>query len=118
MASLASGFHIFFGEQRPEPMFVVAMGLLDACSGATVALVAWRTAKFVRIMRLQKFRFGMTRKCAGVLVRFFPRWRHRRCSQFYWLANPQVARLATVHDVCFGYVDLHNLCLPSFRLIL
>src|SRR6266404_972102 len=99
-------------------MFIVAVGLLDACRGAAVALMARRAAKFVRIMRLQKFRFRMARKCPGVLVWFFPRCRHRRCSQFYRLANPQVARLATVHDVCFGYVDLDNLCLPSFSLVL
>src|SRR5260370_19259825 len=98
-------------------MFVVAMGLLEACRGAAVALMARRTAKFVRIMRLQKFRFGMTRKCPGVLVRFFPRWRHRRCSQFYRLANPQGARLPTVHHVCFGFVYFGNFPLPNFSLI-
>src|SRR5258708_21074136 len=98
-------------------MFVVAMGLLDASGRAAVALMARRTAKFVRIMRLQKFRFGMTRKCPGVLVRFFPRWRHSRCSQFYRLANFQVAGLGTGPEVFFRFISFDSVRLPNLHTI-
>ena len=47
---LASGFQIFLGVQRPQPVFVVAMRLLDAGQGHAIAAVARRAAELLRIV--------------------------------------------------------------------
>ena len=68
VASLASGFGILLGKQRPQPVLVVAVSFFDAGGGASIALVARRAAELVGIVHLQQFRVGMAGEGVGILV--------------------------------------------------
>ncbi len=50
VAGLASGLRVFFGKQRPQPVLVIAVRLLDAGGGASIALMTGRAAELVRIV--------------------------------------------------------------------
>src|ERR1700738_3121316 len=76
MAGLAPSLHGLFREKGPQPVLVISVGLLDAGGGASVALMARRTAKLFRIMDLQKFRLGMAHESLGVLIRLLLALRH------------------------------------------
>ena len=71
VAVLASGFDVGFREQRPQPVLVVAVGLLHAGGGAAVALVAGGASKFFGIVKLQQLRLRMADEGARVVVRLF-----------------------------------------------
>ena len=50
MAILASGLRVFFGEQRPKPVLVIAVRFFHAGGGAAVALVARRAPELFWIV--------------------------------------------------------------------
>src|SRR5437588_6950241 len=52
VAGLATCFNVFFREQRPEPVLVMAVRFLNAGRGSTVALVTRRTAELLRVVPL------------------------------------------------------------------
>ena len=68
VACLASGFDVLFGEQRPEPVLVIAVRFFNAGGGAAIALMAGRAAELVGIVNLQQLRFRMTDKCLRIFV--------------------------------------------------
>ncbi len=78
MAGLAARLRILFGIQRPQPVLVIPVRLLDAGGGASVALMAGRAAELVRIVNLQKFRLGMTDERVRIFIRLLLAFcRHR-----------------------------------------
>src|SRR5260370_21790744 len=95
-------------------MLVVAVGFFGACSGAAIALMARRAAKFVRVVRLQQVRLRMASERAGVLVRLFALEGHGRGGEFDWLANSHVGGFAAIPDVGFGRIGLEDFLLPRF----
>ena len=50
VANLAASFVVLRGEDRPDPVFVIAVSFLDAGRGAPVSLVAGRAAEFLGIV--------------------------------------------------------------------
>lgn len=94
-------------------MLVIPVSFLHAGGGATVALVTRGAAEFFGIVNLQQFGLRMARKCARVFIRllralFF----HGRSRNLERLAGVHVARFATIDDVSFGDVDLHDRRIP------
>ena len=79
VAILATRLRIFLGKQRPQPVLVVAVPLLDAGGGAAIALMAGRAAELFRIVNLQQLRFGMADEGLGIFIRLLlALCRHRR----------------------------------------
>ena len=116
VAGLAARLRIFFGIQRPQPMLVISVRLFDAGGGASIALVAGRTAKLLRIVNLQQLRLGMADERLCVFVRLLLALAgHGRGRDFQRLARVHVARLASVNDVGIGHVDLHDRRIPVRR---
>src|SRR3984893_9566281 len=99
-------------------MLVVAVRLFNTGGGAAIALMARRAAKFIGVVSLQQIRLGMAGERAGILIRLFSLQGHGRGCQLDRLARAHVAGFATVHDVGFGHVDLHDFGIPSFGLVL
>src|SRR6202045_1111850 len=99
-------------------MLVVAVGFLDASSGAAIALMARRAAKFVGIVDLQEIGLGMAGERASVLVGLLAFEGHGDSGELDRFANAHVAGLAAVHDVGFRHVDLHDFGIPGFGLVL
>src|SRR5215469_13891122 len=114
VTGLASGFRVFFGEERPQPVLVVAMSFFDAGGGASIALVAGRTTELVGIVHFQKFGRGVADEGAVVLVRLLLPvvLGDGRGGDLQGLADAHVAGLAAVNDVGLGDVDLLDLGIP------
>src|SRR5712671_3793362 len=99
-------------------MLVVAMGFLDAGGGASIALMAGRAAKFIRIVSLKEIGLGMAGECAGVFVGLFALRGHGHGGESDRLACAQVTGFAAVHDVGFGHIDFNDFGVPGFGLVL
>ena len=109
VAVLATSLRVLLGKQRPQPVLVISVRFLNAGSGTSVALVARRTAEFFRVVYLQQLRFGMAAESIGILVGLLlALGGHRGGSDFQWLPLIHVTGLATVHDIRFRHIDLHN----------
>src|SRR4029077_20163814 len=65
MTGLAASFYVFLGEERPEPVLVVAVSFLDAGGGATVTLMTGRTTELVGIVNLQQIPVGVADESLG-----------------------------------------------------
>ena len=101
-----SPLQILFGIERPEPVLVVAVRLLDARSGAPIALVAGRAAELVGIVNLQQRRVRMADEGLGVVVRRLGALALMKRRSLHGFARAHVAGFAAVDDICFGDVDL------------
>ena len=113
MASLAAGFGILPGEERPQPVLIIPVRLLNTGGGAPIALMAGRAAEFVWIVDLEEIRIRMADECLSVLIRFLRAFGCERSgSDLQRLAHPHVARFAAIYDVRVGNVDLLNLRIP------
>src|SRR5258708_12515886 len=99
-------------------MLVIAVGFFDSSGGASVALVARRAAKLIRVVNFQQIGLGMAGEGAGVLVGLFALERHGYRGEFDGLANAHVAGLASVHDFGFGHIGLHDFRIPSLGFFL
>ncbi len=53
VAGLTPSLRVFVWEERPQPMLIVSVSLLQAGGGPAIALVARRAAVLVRVVRLQ-----------------------------------------------------------------
>src|SRR5438445_2234288 len=71
VANLTGRFEICTRKDGPQPVFIVAVRFFNAGGGASISLVARRTAELVRIVSLQKIGFRVAGEGAGVFVGLF-----------------------------------------------
>src|SRR5206468_742690 len=107
MTLLATCLNVIFSIQRPEPKLVPPVSLCDRGCCHTVSIVAWSTAKPLRIMNLQDFFGGMADKnlFANILLR-----------DGDWLTGAEVARFASIYQIYLFHVDLLDLDIKMLHL--
>ena len=98
VALLAAGLDIFQGVERPQPVFIIAVRLLNTFQRHAVAAVAGRTAEFLRVVEPQQFGVGVADKDL-LSTHIFGGDDHR-------FANAGVAGLATIDNAGIGIIDL------------
>src|SRR5215472_8473249 len=114
VTGLASSFRVFLGEERPQPVLVVAMCFFDTGGGAAIALVAGRTAELVGIVNFQKLGRGMADEGAVVIVGLLLLvvLGEGGGGNLQGLADAHVGGLAAVNDVGVGDINLLDLGIP------
>ena len=71
VANLAARFEICTRKDGPQPVFIVTVRFFDASSGASITLVARRTAELVRIVNLQEIGLRVAGEGPRVHIRLF-----------------------------------------------
>src|SRR5260370_13884333 len=119
MARLASGLGIFFGEQWPEPVLVVAVRFLGGRGGAAIALMARGASELVGIVDFEQLWLGMADESVRVLVGLlFALGCHSSGRDLHGLARAHVAGFAAVDNVGFSDIDLDDGGIPVGYLLL
>ena len=98
VALLASGLNVLLVVHGPEPVFVIAVGLVHAGERRAVAAMAGCAAEILGVVDLQQF---LIRVAGENLIAA-----HGRSRQHHRLARSQMAGFAAVHQVDVFDVDL------------